>query len=154
MQESTPTQWDPMMNEGRLPWSIRLLIIYLVAVLLVFCFRAIPMLWRMRSLRKAAQDANVFWAAWDESQAKVVSIKNWSVLTLLLTFLASAWNMTGTLREVSMQKIIGTAFLAATTADVLTAFCLGMLVCIVLYSFACFLETLLLSCKLRQPPRS
>ena len=152
MQEGISAQWDTM-SEVRLAWSIRLFLIYLVVVVLVFCFRAIRMLWHMRSLRKAAQDANAFWLAWDASQARAVSIKNWSVLTFLLSFLVPAWNMTGTLREVSVQKLAGTAFLAGSTAEVLTAFCFGMLVCIVLYSVAFFLETLLLRYKLRQPPR-
>jgi ABC-type enterochelin transport system permease subunit len=70
-------------------------------------------------------------------------------LPFLLSFLISAWNMIGTLKGISMQKVTGTAFLAGATAEVLTAFYFGMLVCVVLYAFAFFCETLLLRYKLR-----
>ena len=152
MQESTAIQWDPM-YEGHLDWSTRLFVIYLAVVLLLFCFRAVRILWHLRSLRRAAQKANAFWLAWDASQARSASIKNWAALTFLLSFLVAAWNMTGILRGISVQKVTGTAFLAGATAGVLTAFCCGMLICIVLYAFAFFCEALLLRYKLRQPPR-
>ena len=153
MQESTTIDWHPM-YEGQLTWSTRLFVIYLVVILLVFCFRAIRMLWHLRGLRKAGQEANSFWLAWDSSHARTVSIKNWSALTFLLSFFVSAWSMIGTLRGISMQKVTGTVFLAGATAEVLTVFCFGMLVCVVLYAFAFFYETLLLHCKLRHPPTS
>jgi hypothetical protein len=68
MQETTTIQCDPM-YEGQLPWFIRLFVIYLAVVLLMFCFRVIRMLWHPRSLRKAAQEANAFWLAWDSCHA-------------------------------------------------------------------------------------
>ena len=152
MQESTTIQWDPM-YEGQHSWPPRLFIIYLAVVLLVFCFQAIRMLWYLRGLRKAAKESTVFSLAWDSCQARTVSIKNWLALTFLLSFLVSAWSMTGTLRGISMQKVTGTAFLAGATAEVLMTFCLGMLVCALPYSFAFFYETLLVRYKSRQPYR-
>jgi hypothetical protein len=149
MQESTTIQWDPM-YEGQLPWSTRLFVIYLAVVLLVSCFRAIRMLWYLSSLRTAAKEAKAFWLAWDSCHARTASIKNWSALTFLLSFLVSAWSMTGTLRRISEQKVTGTAFLAGATAEVLMTFCFGMLVCAILYSFAFFYETLLERYKPRQ----
>ena len=149
MQEGTPTQWDQM-SEVRLPWSIRLFDIYLAVVLLAFCFRAIRMLWHLHTLRKSAQKANGFQLAWDSCHARTVSMKNWSALTFLLSFLVPAWNMTETLRVISDQKVIGTAFLASTTAQVLTTFCLGMFVCAILYAFAFFCEARLARYKSQQ----
>ncbi len=152
MQE-TAIEWDPMC-EGQLPWSTRLFVIYLAVVVVLFCFRATRMLWHLRSLRKVAQETNAelgsgFWLAWDSCHARTISIKNWSTLTFLLSFLISAWNMTGILKGISMQKVTGTAFLAGATAEVHTAFYFGMLVYVVLYAFAFFCETLLMRYKLR-----
>lgn len=149
MQESTTFQWDPMYEE-HLPWFIRLFVIYLAVVLLMFCFRAIRMLLQLRSLRKAAQEVNACWLAWDSCHAKAVSLKNWSALTFLLSFLVSAWRMTETLRGIAVEKVTETAFLANTTAEVLMTFCFGMFVCAVLYAFGFFYETLLVRCKSRQ----
>jgi hypothetical protein len=59
LKTSMSEPWDPM-YEGQLPWSTRLFVIYLAVVLLVFCFRAIRVLWHLRSLRKAALEANGF----------------------------------------------------------------------------------------------
>jgi hypothetical protein len=149
MQESTTIQWNPM-YEGQLPWSSRLFVIYLAVVLLAFCFRAMHMLLHLRSLRKAGQEANALWLAWDSCHAKAVSIKNWSALTFLLSFLMSAWSMTETLRGIAVQKVTGTAFLAGVTAEVLMTFCFGMFVCAVLYAFGFLYEALLVRYKLRQ----
>lgn len=154
MQENTTIQWDPM-YEGQLPWSTRLFIIYLAVLFLVFCFRAIRMLLHLRTLRKGAQDANAFWLTWDSCHARAVSIKNWSALTFLLSFLVSAWNMAETLHGIAVEKATGAAFLAGATAEVLMTFCVGMFVCAVLYAFGFLYETLLARCKSRQPlPRS
>lgn len=155
MQESTTIEWDPM-YEGQLPWPTRLFVIYLAVVVVLFCFRAIRMLWHLRSLRKVAQETNAelgsgFWLAWDSCHARTISIKNWSTLTFLLSFLISSWNITETLKGMSTQKVTGTAFLAGATAEVLTAFYFGMFVCVVLYAFGFFCETLLLRYKMRQP---
>lgn len=154
MQEGTTIQFDPM-YEGHLSWSTRVFVIYLAVVLLVFCFRAVRMLWQLRSLRSADQKTNAQLDSrrpiWDSCDARTVSIKNWSALTFLLSFLVSSWNMTETLRGISIQKVTGTAFLAAATAEVLMTFCFGMFVCVVLYAFAFFYETLLVRCRVRQP---
>jgi hypothetical protein len=157
MQESPTIEFDPM-YEGQLPWSTRLFVIYLAVLLLVFCFRAVRMLWHLRSLRNAAQETSDqldsrFWLAWDSCHARTVSLKNWSALTFLLSFLVSAWSMTGTLRGISMQKVTGTSFLAGAFAEVLMAFCFGMLACTALYAFAFFYETLLMRYKLQRSPR-
>ena len=148
MQEMT-IGWDPV-YEGRLPWCLRLFISYLAAVLVMFCFRAIRMLLHLRRLQNAAQEVNEFWLTWDSCHAKTVSIKNWVGLTFLLSFLVSAWSMTGTLRGIIAEKLTGTAFLAGATAEVLTTFCFGMFVCAVLYAFGFFYETQLLRHKSRQ----
>lgn len=149
MQESTTIQWDPM-YEGQLPWPTRLFVIYLVVVLIVFCVRATRILWLLRSLRKPTQEANVFQLAWDSCHTTIVSMKNWSALIFLLSFLLSSWSLTETLRGISVQKVTGTAFLAGATAEVLMTFCFGMLVCTILYAFAFFCETLLVRCKSQQ----
>jgi hypothetical protein len=149
MQDNAAIQWDPI-YEGHLDWSSRLFIIYLFAVLLLSCFRAVRMFWHLRNLRAAAQESNAFRLAWDVAQARMASTKNWSVLTFVLSFLVAAWNMTRVLRGISMEKVTGTAFFAGATAEVLTGFCVGMLVCAVLYALSFFYETLLLRHKLRQ----
>src|SRR6266480_2157232 len=56
MQESAPVGFDPM-YEGQLPWSTRLFVMYLIVVLLVSCFRAVRLVWDLRSLRKAGREA-------------------------------------------------------------------------------------------------
>ncbi len=55
MQESAPVGFDPM-YEGQLPWSIRLFVMYLIVVLLVSCFRAVRLVWDLRSPRKATAE--------------------------------------------------------------------------------------------------
>lgn len=157
MQESTSMEFDPI-YEGQLPWSTRLFIIYLAVVLLVCFSRAVRMVWDLRTLRKAAQETSAqvdsrFWLAWESCHARTVLIKNWSALTFLLSFLVSAWSMTGILRGISVQKVTGTAFLAGATAEVLMTFCFGMLVCAALYAFAFFYETLLVRYKRQHAPR-
>ena len=149
MQESTTVQWDPM-YEVRLPWFARLFILYLAVVLLMFCFRAIRMLWLLRGLRNTAKESKEFSQTLYSCHAKTSSTKNWSALTFLVSFLESAWSMTGTLRGISVQKVTGTAFLAGAAAEVLMMFSCGMLVCTILYSFAFFYETLLVRFKSRQ----
>jgi hypothetical protein len=109
------------------------------------------MLWQLRRLRKPAPEANGFWLAWNSCHARMASMKNWSALTFLLSFLVFAWSMTETLYGISVQKVTGTAFLAGTTAEMLMTFCFGMLVCVILYAFAFFCETLLARYKSRQP---
>jgi hypothetical protein len=75
MQESGTIEFDPM-YEGQLPWSTRLFVMYLAVVLLIFCFRAIRMLWHLRSLRKAAQkptpNARLMALGWDSCHARMV----------------------------------------------------------------------------------
>ena len=41
--------------------ATRLFVIYLAVVLLVFCFRAVRMLWYLRSLVRVANEATAFW---------------------------------------------------------------------------------------------
>ena len=154
MQESTTIQWEAM-PEGHLPWSTRLFVIYLAGVLLVLCFAVVRMVWQYRSLRHANLEAGgSSWLAWNSCHARVVSMKNWSALTFLLSFLVFAWNMTETLRGISAQKLTDTAFLAGTTAEILVTFCFGMLVCVILYGVAFFCETLLSPYKSRQSSSS
>jgi hypothetical protein len=150
MQESTTIQWNPI-PFGRLPWSTRLFIVYLAVVLLLFCFGAVRMLWHLRRLRNFAPEAYQFLPAWNSCHTRMVSMKNWSALTFLLSFLVLAWSMKETLSEISVQKWIGTAFIAATTAEMLMTFCFGMLMCVILYAFAFFCEALLERYKSRQP---
>jgi len=149
MQETTTVQWDPI-YEGHLPWYTRLFIIYLAVMLLVACFRGVRMVWHLRSLRKGAPAANGSWLAWDSCHARTLSIKNWSAMTFLFSFVVSSWNLADTLHVISMEKITTTAYLAGATAEVLTTFCFGMLVCASLYAVAFFCETLLMRYKTQQ----
>jgi len=154
MQESTTIQWEAV-PEGHLPWSTRLFVIYLAVVLIVWCFGVVRMLWQFRSLRQANLEAGgSSWLAWNSCHARVVSMKNWSALTFLLSFLVFAWNMTETLHGISAQKVTETAFLAGTTAEILMTFCFGMLVCVILYAVAFFWEALLSRYKSRQSSSS
>jgi len=128
MQESAPVGFDPM-YERQLPWSTRLFVMYLFVVLLVSCFRAVRLVWDLRSLRKAGREATAqlnsgFWSAWDSCHARTALIRNWSALTFLLSFLVSAWSLTGMLRGISVQRVTGAAFLTGATAEVLMTFCL------------------------------
>jgi hypothetical protein len=152
MQETT-VNFEPM-YEGQLPWFIKLFVLYLAASLLASVFRGIRLMWTLHSLRKmgreaATQASTEFQFLWDSCNAKTASIKHLSALTFLLTVLVSAWSMTQILKGVSMEKVTGTAPFAGATAEVLTAFSLGILVCAVLYAIAFIYEALLVRCKLR-----
>ena len=149
MQEGTTMQWNPM-YEGQLPWSTRLFVFYLLVVLLVCCFRASRIFWQLRNLRKGTHTANGFRHARDSCHARMVSIKNWAAMTFLLSFLVCSWRTAETLSGISAEKVTGTSFLAGATAEVLMTFCLGILVCSILYAVAFFCETLLARNKSQQ----
>ena len=146
--QSDTIQWNPM-YEGQVSWSARLFVVYLVVLLLVSGVRGMRMLWQLCRVRRA-EEPNAFWLAWDSCNAAMVSLKNWSALTFLLSFFVCAWNMADTLRGISMQKVTGTAFLAGSAAELFAVFCFGMFVCVVLYGFTFFYEGLLTRHKLRQ----
>jgi hypothetical protein len=152
MQETT-VGFEPM-YEGQLPWLTKLFVMYLAVALLASVFRAIRLMWSLRSLRKMEQETaneppSGFQFLWDSCHAKTASTKNLSALTFLLSFLVSAWSMTRILTGVSMEKVTGMAFLAGATSEVLTIFSLGILVSTALYAFAFFYEALLVRFKLR-----
>jgi|SRR3954447_2285393 hypothetical protein len=152
MQETT-VPFEPM-YEGQLAWFVKLFVIYLAAALLTSVFRAIRLMWSLRSLRKmereSADRVNAgFQFLWDSCHAKTASVKNLSAMTFLLSFLVSAWRMAEILRRVSMEKVTGTAFLAGAAAEVLQVFSLGILVCAILYGIAFFYETAIVHCKRR-----
>ena len=153
MQETTVV-WEPMYEGSRLPWFTKAFVVYLAIVLFASVFRAIRLMWRLRGLRKMEQVAPTpptsgLRFMWESCYAKTTSLKNLSVLTLLLTLLVFVWSTTRILQGVSMAKATGAAFLAGATAEVLTVSSLGILVCAALYAFAISYEATLVRRKRR-----
>jgi len=152
MQEGT-IPFEPI-YEGHSPWFVKLFLVYLAAVLLTSAFRAVRLVWSLRGLQEMKREGadkldTRFQFLWNSCSVKTASMKNLSALTLLLAFLVCVWRMGEILRGVSMEKATGTTFLAGAAAEALTTFCLGIVVCVILYAFAFFYEAALERCKAR-----
>jgi hypothetical protein len=151
MQETT-VGWDPM-YESRLPWFTKVFVVYLAVVLFASAFRAIRLMWSLRGLREMERGnpsaPSRFQLLWEICYARTASLKNLSVLTVLLTLLIFAWSTSRILLGVTMEKVTGVTFLAGAMAEVLTTFSTGILVSVVLYAFAILYETALVRRKAR-----
>jgi hypothetical protein len=154
MMQETTVGWEPM-YEGHLPWFNKVFIVYLALLLFVSLFRAVRLIWHLRSLRKMSQEASGLPLSrsqllWETCYAQTASLKSLSALTFLLTLLVSAWGATRVLLGVSMEKVTGVGFLAGAMAEVLAMFALGILVCTALYAFAIFYEGALVRRKMKR----
>ncbi len=78
--------------------------------------------------------------AWQMCVAKVSSTKRLALLTFLLSLLTLTWGTIGVLADIIREKTAPVGFLAASSAEVLKPFALGVLACAALYAVSSFYE--------------
>ncbi|HKV79912.1 MAG TPA: hypothetical protein VJP02_17315 [Candidatus Sulfotelmatobacter sp.] len=149
MQEvGPPMSLDPLSINYQLPWESRLLILYLLVVVAVSFVKSASMLrtlWLSKhsSLQQSSAE-HEFMAAWERCSNKVQSIKRWVFVTLFWTVLVAATLLRNEFMYFTEQKIFWTGAFFVPTAEVLTTFALGMLVCAVLYTVCALFDGALL----------
>lgn len=144
MQEGTQIGWDPISINYHLPWGSRLFILYLMLVVTVSVVKSssvLRTLWfsKRGSLRPSSPEGN-FVQAWESCSNKVQSIKRWIFVTLFWTVLVAAMLLRNNFLIVTEQKRLWPGAFYGSTAEMLTIFALGILVCAVLYTACAFYE--------------
>src|SRR6266852_2561484 len=152
MQANAP-DWIPN-YEHRLSWGNRLFILYLLVVCgfaAVRAARVMWFLWRSTRDRKphsygpdgSPKPGSESINASDTFSIKVTSLRRIAVFTFFVSLLVLLDGIKRILLGMSVERATGNAALAAATAEALTAFTLGMVVCTALYGAFVLLEELL-----------
>ena len=148
MQEGTPMGLDPLSISYQMPWEARLFILYLLVIVttsLVKSARVVHILWlsKRSSLKKSSTEGE-FALAWERCSNKVQSVKRWVFVTLLWTVLVAAMLLRREFMFFIAQKMFWSGAFFQPTAEVLTVFVLGILVCAALYTTCTLCEGALL----------
>ena len=144
MQEGMPMGVDPLSISYQLPWEARLFILYLLVIVtmsLVKSARVVHILWLSKrgSLQKSSTE-DEFALAWERCSNKVQWVKRWVFVTLLWAVLVAAMLLRREFMFFMAQKMFWSGAFFQPTAEVLTVFVLGILICAALYTICAFCE--------------
>ena len=152
MQEEQTVSFEPMYVDGPMPWHQRLFVwyVWLVAVLIVFRLVKFGIrLHRLKKLSKAdGKDCIGFSVLWADSYEMAGSMKNFAVLTFLLSILEFSWSAIDNFSSLQMQKTSHWQPIVMRLTDALGAFMAGLIICIALFASSMLMQYLL---KRRKP---
>ena len=146
MQEEQTLAFQPI-YEGYVPWLAKLFLVYLFAVLLMIAVRAVRFGWNLRRLRKLEQtessDFSSLHLLWTKCYAKAHSLRDFAIITFLLSVLHFSWWAADIFAAVGTEKTTGLNYILRALADPLGSFLIGISFCIALYLCAVLGEYIL-----------
>jgi len=157
LQEEQTVSFQPMSNCGPEPWYTNLFVLYLLIVIVVYLVRIVKLTIDLLKLSKSqkrhftAPFCNDLQA---DYSAKVQSLKEVSVLTLLVSLLHFAWYDADVFRSVQFEKMPKTAFVLIRAGAGLDYLAMGLFFCVVLYLTALLFQSALRLRKITPPVSS
>ena len=146
LQEEQSVSFDPMyVCYGGPPWYTRLLSLYLLAALVLLLWRVASFLgnlWILRASNAVHLDPARVYARIDSAIARIRTLKNLSLFTVLLVIANLALNMADALIQVCTQKTSAFRAVAGSFAVSLQDFAVGILICAGLFAAAWLFESL------------
>lgn len=146
MQEDQTVAFGPMYVDGDQRWITKLLVLYLLIVLIVFLVRVVTIAANLRKLRRVQKhtvpDA-LSNALWSDLYSKANSFKDLSVITFLLSLLNFTWCTADDFLATRAEKAPDIAYVLVRTGESLVTLGPGLVICILLYSAAMFLQAVI-----------
>ena len=147
MQEEQTVTFSPMGLIGNPSWHEKLLAFYMLAMIILLAVRIVRFAWNLRQLYKLlkedAHQSGTYLLLWAECLAKASSLKNFAVLTFLLSAVEVIWSTSDISSNFALGLFTGWKGYLMAISAALIDFKAGLIICTALFVSAMLMQHLL-----------